>query len=111
MASEKEKEKDAGKKKGKDAGTVFPESFRPEKVILYPYMTEKAVRMTAANTITFIVSRHATKNTVKMATEALYAVKVKRVRTENAADGRKKAFVDLAEGYSASDLASKLGML
>ncbi len=97
--------------KGKGKAKAFPGTFRPEEVLLYPYTTEKAVRMTALNTITFIVARTATKGTVRMAMESLYGVKVAAVRTQNAANGKKKAYIDLSPESSASDLASKLGML
>jgi large subunit ribosomal protein L23 len=107
MASESKKEP----KKGKESGKALPVSFKPEEIILYPNATEKSVRLTAINTITFVVARSATKNNVKRAVEALYSVKVSGVKTVNAFDGRKKAFVTLAPENSASELASKLGML
>lgn len=90
----------------------LPEGFKPEEIILYPSSSEKSVRASAENVITFIVPRKATKGTVKMAVQALYGVKVAGVRTENAySSGKKKAFVRLSKENSATELASKLGML
>jgi ribosomal protein L23 len=108
MAEAEQKSKATARGK---AHKALPGNFRPEEIILYPYATEKAVRMTALNTMTFIVSRKATKGTIKMALESLYGVKAKSVRTENAANGKKKAYVNLSPEVSASELASKLGML
>lgn len=105
MASE------SSEKKGKKEPRKLPEGFKPDEIVLYPHSAEKSVRMTGENKMAFIVSRKATKNTVKMAVEALYGVKVLGVRTVNAFDGRKKAFVTLSPETPASELASKLGML
>lgn len=105
------KEKQAAKKP-QVAEKKLPESFLPETIILYPSSTEKSVRGSADNVMTFVVARKATKRTIKMAVEALYNVKVASVRTNNSfSAGKKKAFVRLTAEYSATDLASKLGML
>ncbi len=82
-----------------------------EKIILYPYMTEKVVRMGPANKIAFVVARSAGKRLIKEAVEALYEVKVAAVNTEIDPKGMKKAYVKLTPEFSATELASKLGML
>ena len=92
--------KPAGKKKMID-----------EKVVLYPFMTEKVVRLGDRNKIAFVVDRRADKGDIKRAIENLYAVKVKKVNTEITPEGRKKAYVELTKEFSAMELANKLGML
>ncbi|MDN5358385.1 MAG: large subunit ribosomal protein L23Ae [Candidatus Diapherotrites archaeon] len=83
-----------------------------EEIILYPLISEKAIaQIHNNNTIVFIVRSDATKQQIKKAVEDLYDVKVQDVNTLLARDGRKKAYVRLAEGYSALDLATKLGVI
>jgi ribosomal protein uL23 len=84
----------------------------PQKVILFPLTSEKAVEMVESlNTVTFVVAADANKQDIKRAVEVLYGVKVKGVRTLKTPDGRKKAYVRLAEGFSADELAAKLGVI
>ncbi len=83
----------------------------PQKVILYPVTTEKAVRLVEReNTVTFMVSEDANKVDIKRAVEILYGVKVKDVRTVKTFDG-KKAYVRLSPEFSADELAAKLGVI
>lgn len=83
-----------------------------EEIILYPLISEKAIaQIHNNNTIVFIVRPEATKPQIKKAVEDLYEVKVKDVNTLLTRDGRKKAYVRLAEGYSAADLATRLGVI
>ncbi len=110
-ANTETKEKPPAKRQ-QATGKKLPENFVPETVILYPSSTEKSVRGSADNVMTFVVARNATKRTIKIAVESLYSVKVASVRTNNSfSAGKKKAFVRLTADYSATDLASKLGML
>lgn len=81
------------------------------EVILYPYMTEKAVRLTEKNKIVFVVSRSSGKLEIKNAVEGMYGVKVEKINTVISQHGKKKAYVLLAKEFPASELASKLGML
>jgi large subunit ribosomal protein L23 len=84
----------------------------PQKVILFPLTTEKAVRLVESqNTITFVVAPDANKHDIKRAVEILYGVKVKDVRTVKTPDGKKKAYVRLREEFSADELAAKLGVI
>ncbi|HID09389.1 TPA: 50S ribosomal protein L23 [Candidatus Micrarchaeota archaeon] len=86
--------------------------MEPDEIILYPLISEKAIaQIHNNNTIVFIVRPEATKPQIKRAVEDLYGVKVKDVNTLLTRDGRKKAYVRLAEGYSAADLATKLGVI
>ncbi len=82
-----------------------------EEVILYPYMTEKAVRLTEKNKIVFIVPRSVGKQEIKLALEENYGVKVEKINTVISPLGKKKAYVLLSKESSAAELASKLGML
>lgn len=81
------------------------------EVILYPYMTEKAVRLTEKNKIVFVVPRSVGKQEIKAALEENYGVKVKKINTVISPLGKKKAYVLLSKESSAAELASKLGML
>lgn len=81
------------------------------EVILYPYMTEKAVRLTEKNKIVFIVPRRVGKHDIKRAIEENYGVKVEKINTVISPLGKKKAYVLLSKESSAGELASKLGML
>ena len=80
--------------------------------ILYPLISEKAVQLiNSRNTLVFIVDRRATKSQIRREVEELYNVKVKKVNTLITPDGRKKAYVRLAEGFDASEIAAKLGVI
>lgn len=80
-------------------------------IIKRPYVTEKTFNMIEIeNKISFIVDGGANKKLVKQAIEILYKVKVESVHTENTLFG-KKAYVKLVPDNSASDLASRLGLV
>jgi large subunit ribosomal protein L23 len=84
----------------------------PQKILIYPEATEKAVRLIETeNKLTFIAAPEASRIDVKKAAEILFEVKVKSVKTEMLPDGRKRAYIKLAEGFNADDVASKLGMI
>ena len=84
----------------------------PQKVILYPQATEKAVKMIEAeNKLIFIVDNSATKQDIKKAMETLFEVKVKSVSVEITPGGKKRAYVRLAPEFMADEIASKLGMI
>lgn len=88
------------------------QQLRARRIILYPIVSEKTVRMIETeNKITFAVALKASKRDIKWAIETLYDVKIEKVNTMITHKGYKKAYVKLAEGYSASDLAIKLGIL
>jgi large subunit ribosomal protein L23 len=84
----------------------------PQKVLLNPLATEKAVRVIESeNKLIFSVAHDATKKDVKHAVEVLYEVKVMKVNLERTPRGRKCAYVKLAPEFSAEELAMKLGMV
>ncbi|MET1101703.1 MAG: 50S ribosomal protein L23, partial [Pyrodictiaceae archaeon] len=82
----------------------------PYKIIIRPLQTEKALRLIErSNTLTFIVDRRATKHDIKRAIEQAFGVKVEKVNTLITPRGEKKAYVKLSKGYSASEIAARLG--
>jgi len=88
------------------------ESMDPQKVILYPVMTEVTSRLIEAeNKLVFVASLNAGKEDIKRAVEELYQVKVREVNLAVTRKGKKKAFVRLEPEYSAADVAIKLGIL
>lgn len=82
------------------------------KILIRPIQSEKALRLIEQNnTLTFIVDRKATKHDIKKAVEEAFGVKVAKVNTLITPRGEKKAYVKLAPGYSAADIAARLGIL
>ncbi len=78
-------------------------------VLQYPVTTEKAIGMIIKeNKIVFVVDLSATKAQVKSEIEKTYNVKVASVNTANTIHGKKRAYVRLAPGYKADDIAAKL---
>ena len=86
--------------------------MKPHEVVLYPLMTERSVYMIEnENKLVFIVNRRTNKHEIARAVQELYGVEAASVRTLITSDGLKKAFVKLKEGYDASDIAIRLGIL
>ena len=86
--------------------------FDPYKVVKYPIMTEKTMRMVEEeNKLVFIVDLKANKQMIKRAVEELFDVKVERVWTLITPRGEKKAIVKLRPEYKAVDVAMRLGIL
>lgn len=83
----------------------------PHQIVLRPLTTEKVfTQMEEQNTLAFIVNPKANKKQIKWAIEKLFEVKVEKVRTLITTKNEKKAYIKLAEGYFASDLATNLGL-
>lgn len=81
-------------------------------LILRPVSSESALeRLERENKLTFIVSPGANKVAIKTAVEKLYSVKVKSVNTLISRSGEKKAVVALEKEFSATELATKIGLL
>lgn len=77
--------------------------------ILGPLRTEKSIQLIEfQNTICFNVDMKATKDNVKKEVEQLFNVKVADVRVNITMKGEKHAFVRLAVGSKAEDVAAKL---
>jgi large subunit ribosomal protein L23 len=86
--------------------------MKPHDVIKYPTMTERSVYMIEnENKLVFIVSREATKQDIAKSIKELYQVEAKEINTLINRQGEKKAFIKLKEGYNASEVAIKLGIL
>ena len=82
-----------------------------QKVIIRPYITERTFDQIAReNKLCFMVDNKASKTQIANAIEALYEVKVRAVNTMRSLGG-KKAFVRLVPEDSATDLATKLGLV
>ncbi len=82
-----------------------------QKVVERPYVTERTFdQIERENKLCFIVSDRASKAQVAAAVEALYEVKVHSVNTARTNRG-KKAFVRLVKENSATELATKLGLV
>jgi large subunit ribosomal protein L23 len=80
-------------------------------IVRMPYVTEKTFRLIEQeNKMVFLVSREATKASVKEAVETIYGVNVEKVNLMTTRDG-KEAFVRLSDKTPAAELASKLGVL
>ena len=88
--------------------------MRPEdalEIVLRPYVTEKTFDLIERqNKLVFLVNTKSSKQKIRLAIETLYNVKVQSVNTAMTITG-KKAYVRLDPGSSASDLASKLGLV
>jgi len=84
----------------------------PYKVIKYPLSTEKSIRlMEAENKLIFVVDKKANKQDIKNAIEKVYKVKIVKINTLNAPDGKKRAYVKLSAETPAIDLATELGLM
>ncbi len=84
----------------------------PWTIILQPYLTEKSInKIEIENKLVFIVRRTATKKNIKWAVERALEVKVDNIKTSIDQKGRKKAWIKLAKGFNAADIATRFGML
>ncbi len=122
LAREKpKKETDAGikepkepkaKKEAKVAALKPVEGYNPWEILTYPHLTEKSMNLVERNNVlVFIVSMNATKAQVKEAVEKGFGARVVSVKIEITRKNQKKAYVRLAEGVPASDIATRLGMI
>ena len=93
-----------------NTSAVAPELY---DVIVKPLITEKSMKSSEHNQVSFVVNVNATKPQIKKAIEGVFGVKVKSVNTLRQAGKRKifrgvkgvrnetkKAIVTLAEGQS-----------
>ena len=60
------------------------------------------------NTLVFIVDKRANKNQIKASVKDLYDIDVAKINTLIRPDGRKKAFVHLAQDHDALEVANKV---
>lgn len=81
-------------------------------VLKYPLATEKAIsQIDKGNLITYIVDFRATKTEIKKEFETAFGVKVDSIRSVNMPNNIKKAYIKLAKGYKATDVASKVKLV
>jgi len=84
----------------------------PWSIIKHPILSEKAIgKIETENKIVFAVERKVTKSQIKWAVETAFSVKVDDVATLITQKGQKRAWVKINKSSSASDIATKLGML
>ncbi len=90
----------------------------PYAILLHPYVTEKTMNflegtpvqgLKDGNRLEFIVKRTATKPQVREAFEKLFEVKVEKVNTFIAKDG-KHAIIKLRKEHRAEDVAMRIGV-
>lgn len=81
-------------------------------LVIRPVSSESALeRLEKENKMTFIVRPDANKVAIKAAVEKLYNVKVRSVNTSITRSGEKKAVVALEKEFSATELATRIGLL
>ncbi|MGI0100666.1 MAG: 50S ribosomal protein L23 [Candidatus Micrarchaeaceae archaeon] len=81
-------------------------------IFKYPLATEKSIGIVdRSNTITYIVDSRVSKSEVKKEFELMFNVKVKSVNIVNMPKNTRKAFIKLAKGYNATDVALKLKLV
>lgn len=81
-------------------------------IIKNPLSTEKAIRlMESENKLLFVVDRKANKKDIKEAIEKMFKVKVEKVNTLIAPDGKKRAYVKFSAENPAIDIATQLGLM
>jgi large subunit ribosomal protein L23 len=84
----------------------------PWSILLNPLLTEKTIgKIESENKLAFIVNKKSNKNQIRWAMEKAFNVKVDNVATMIDRKGRKKAWIKLSKEFSASDIATRLGML
>jgi len=112
IMAETKKEAKKEKKPKKEAVTEIVPGRDPWAVLTHPLLTEKAIGMVERqNKLIFVVNRDSSKKQIKWAAEAALGAKVESVQTVIDRKGRKKAFIKLTKDYSATDIATRFGML
>ncbi|KAL8139671.1 hypothetical protein V2J09_005692 [Rumex salicifolius] len=90
---------------------VFGGGIDLSQVLRYPLLTESAIKNLANdNTLVFVVDVKANKKMIRSAIKSFLEVGVKKVNTSIRADGTKKAFIQLAAEFNASDVAKRIGI-
>ncbi|MBI1971784.1 MAG: 50S ribosomal protein L23 [Candidatus Aenigmarchaeota archaeon] len=82
------------------------------EILAHPLMTEKSIGLIEKeNKLVFVVDLRSNKVDIKNAMEKAFDVKVDDVTTAITRKGQKKAFIKLSKDSSASEVATRLGML
>ena len=78
----------------------------------YPLSTEKSIGIIEkGNTITYMVDFRASKAQIKKEFEERFGVKIAAIRVANTPRNEKKAYIKLAKGSNASEIAMKLKLV
>ena len=78
----------------------------------YPLSTEKSIGIIEkGNTITYMVDFRSSKAQIKKEFEERFGVKVAAIRVATTPRNEKKAYIKLAKGSNASDIAMKLKLV
>jgi large subunit ribosomal protein L23 len=81
-------------------------------VLRYPISTEKSAGfIDRQNLITYMVDFRASKGEIRNEFEERFGVRVAAVRTVNTPKNEKKAFIKLAKGSNAGEVAMKLKLV
>ena len=92
--------------------------MKKDSILIHPYVTEKSMNHLSGspvqnykdgNRLEFIVHRDADKPQIKKAFEERFDVKVEKVWTRIEKTG-KHAIIKLADGYSAEEIGSRIGV-
>lgn len=84
----------------------------PWSILLYPLLTEKSIgKIETENKLVFIVNRKSNKKQIKWAAEKAFGVKITNIKTLIDRKGRKKVWLRLSKEYSASEIATRFGIL
>jgi len=76
---------------------------------MYPLATEKSISLIdKENIIVYITDMRASKPEIRKEFESTFNVKVADIRVVNTATNKKKAYIKIAKGFKASDVATKL---
>jgi large subunit ribosomal protein L23 len=82
----------------------------PDRVLIHPYVTEKAMdEMERQNRLEFVVDQRACKADIKKAIEKAYQVKVEKVTTKIGRQG-KIAMIRFKKEFSAEEIGSRAGV-
>jgi large subunit ribosomal protein L23 len=116
MAAKKSKPLEKQAAKVKDTTVTKPKAVSPESdpwdTLKYPHLAEKSMKMVESeNKLVFMVRRNSRKKEIREAIENAFNVKVARVNFEITMKGEKKAYVKLRPEFSASDIATRMGMV
>ena len=97
---------------GKEIKRKEKQALDYSKILIQPISSDKNIhKMEKQNTLTFLVSKNATKGQIKTSFAKLYNVKVRKVNTLRTPEGKKKAFIRLQGDKDALGIASKIGLL
>jgi ribosomal protein L23 len=91
---------------------VAENTFDRFQILQAPCTSERFYKkMEKENTIIFYVDPRATKTQVKRAFFESFQVKAARINTLLTVGGRKKAYIKVAKGTEASEIANKIGLI